>query len=149
MILTRMVIACDHVYCAYLYYKLGDRAKGVEEDVASSVEIVTRTVAMSTEMDVIETTNDDDPRNDTSEQQAEGYSSSSVEAKEEASDEDAPLQTVDTVTQADEADENMETSPMAYNLLDISSTPVMVAHATVDFIGQNNNNFLKGCKWYS
>lgn len=147
MTLTRMVIACDHVYCAYLYYKLGDRAKGVEEDVASSVEIVTRTVAMSTEMDVIETTNDDDPRNNTSQQQAETYSSESVEAKEEASD-DAPLQTVDTLTQANEADENMETSPMSYNLLDISSTPVMVAHATVDFIGQSNN-FLKGCKWYS
>ena len=135
---------------AYLHYKLGDHAKGVEEGVAQtraqSVETVTPT-GVCTEMEVMETTNDDDLGNDTAQQQAETLSSESVEAKEESFNEDTPLPTAfhHTISQADK---HMEMSHVSYNLLDISSTPVMVAHATVDFIGQNNN-FLKGCKWYN
>ena len=99
-----------------------------------------------TEAEVIETINDNDPRNDETEQQV---ALESVEAKEETFNEDidTPLPTTVHHT-TNQADEHMETSHVSYNLLDISNTPVMVAHATVDFIGQNNNNFLKGCKWY-
>ena len=82
---------------------------------------------------MIETINDNDPRNDETEQQV---ALESVEAKEETFNEDidTPLPTTVHHT-TNQADEHMETSHVSYNLLDISNTPVMVAHATVDFIG--------------
>ena len=53
----------------------------------------------------------------------------------------------DAVTQEVQL-QGMETSNVPDSLLNISSTPIMIAHATADFIGQKRNNFLKGCKWY-
>ena len=95
------------------------------------------------------TTNDDQPRNDTTQYPADISPTNSVEVNEEALNESTPLITnhQDATIQADQAMETSHTTPD--NLLDISNSPVMVAHATVDFIGRKSNNFLKGCKWYN
>ena len=124
-----------------IYTISGDHAKGIEEGVAQSV--------VCTESDVIESTTEIDPGNDTTQQQTEITPSSN--AHEEAFNEDDVVMTVhqDSITQAEQENEEMETSRVPDSLLDISSTPLMIAHATVDFVGHQSNNFLKGCKWYA
>lgn len=131
----------DIVYSAYLHYKLGDHVKDTEEGVAQNVDTVVCT-EFETELHVMETsTTDDDPRNDTTGQIKETQSSDIVEAKEDTSNEDVTAAHEDTITQGDQDMDTLD------SILDISSTPLMVAHATVDFAGKRSNNFLKGCKW--
>lgn len=106
-----------------------------------------------TELHVIEPAADDNdnPRNNTIWQQTDISPSNSIEAEanEEPLNEGTSITTThhDATAQADHVQET-ETSNVPEDLLDISSTPVMIAHATADFINQKRNNFLKGCKWY-
>ena len=114
---------------------LGDCLKDINE----GVDVV------YTESQVIETTNDDELGN---EHQTEPCSSINEEAHEEPLGKDDKIIITAHMTQAEQKNEEMETSHVPESLLDISTTPMMVAHATADFIGQQSNNFLKGCKWY-
>ena len=121
----------------------GDRAKCIEEGVDAVV---------STESHVIETTTEVDTENDPTEDPTKMSPSNNVEIQEEAfSEDDIAVTTAheDTMNLAEQENEEMETSHVPDSLLDVSSTPSMAAHAIAAFIGQQSNNFLKGCKWYS
>lgn len=106
-----------------------------------------------TESHVLEgTTEENDPGN---EDQTETVPPNNIEIHEEAPSEDDTATTTaetathqDTTRLAEQENEQMETSRAPESLLDISNTPLIVAHATVAFVGQQSNNFLKGCKWY-
>ena len=103
-----------------------------------------------TESHVIEATTEAEPGNDPIQHQTETHFSKNEEPHEEplSKDDDKIIITAH-MTQIEQENEEMETSHVPESLLDISTTPVMVAHATTDFIGQlSSNNFLKGCKWY-
>ena len=131
-----------------IYDTQGDPAKGIEEGVAWGADDV-----VCTESHVLErTTEENDPGN---ENQIETDPPNNIEVHEEALDEDdTAITTAETATHqdttrlAEQENEQMEASRAPESLLDISNTPLMVAHATVAFVGQQSNNFLKGCKWY-
>ena len=132
----------------YNTYTQGDGTKDIEEGVALGADAVLSSV-VCTESHVIERTTEVDPGN---EDQTEISSSNNVEIHEEALNEDDIAITMahqDTMRLAEQENEEMEASHAPDSLLDISSTPLMVAEATVAFIGQQSNNFLKGCKWCS
>lgn len=118
-----------------------DHAKGTEEGMPQPVD-----PEVCTDLHVTE---DHDPSNDATLQETEMQSlNTELETKEEPLRETTPL----TTAQQDATtlmDQEMETSHVPDSLLDISNTPIMVAHATTDFVGQKSNNFLKGCKWYN
>jgi len=108
--------------------------------------------AVSTDLHAIQAaTTTDDLRDDPTLQQTDSRLSNSVIANEEDLNESTSLTTAhqDTITSTiTQMEQKMEPSHRPDSLLDISNTPIMVAHATVDFISQKSNNFLKGCKWY-
>ena len=126
-----------------IYDTQDDPAKGIEEGVVLGADDV-----VCTESHVIErTAEDDDPGNE----DTETGPPNNVEMHEEAHNgDDMDITTAhhDTARLAEQENERVETSHTPESLLDISSTPLMVAHATIAFIGQQSNNFLKGCKWY-
>lgn len=117
--------------------KSNDQTKeGVEQNVDVAEDVA--------ELHVTETTADDDPR---SEHQIELSPSNTVETNKETAKEDTMPNYQDAITTTQETNQAMESREVE-SLLDISSAPMMVAHATTDFAGQQTNNFLKGCKWY-